>query len=103
MTPPSTSSLTGRRVWTPLACDGIDTPGLLRISDAFAYLRNSNTQGIADVRFFFGNPADIPLGGDFDGDGCDSLSLYRPSEQRFYIINQLGANDGGGSSTTATP
>ena len=90
-------------MWTPLACDGIDTPGLFRISDAFAYLRNSNTEGIADVRFFFGNPADIPLTGDFDGDGCDSLSLYRPSEQRFYIINQLGANDGGGSSTTATP
>jgi hypothetical protein len=76
-------------------CDGVDTPGLFRLSDAFAYLRNSNSQGIADIRFFFGNPSDIPLAGDFDGDGCDTLSLYRPSEQRFYIINQLGANDGG--------
>jgi dipeptidyl aminopeptidase/acylaminoacyl peptidase len=76
-------------------CDGIDTPGLFRQSDAFAYLRNSNTQGIADIRFFFGNPSDIPLAGDFDGDGCDSLSIYRPSEQRFYIINALGANNGG--------
>jgi hypothetical protein len=76
-------------------CDGVDTPGLFRQSDAFAYLRNSNTQGIADIRFFFGNPSDIPLAGDFDGDGCDSLSIYRPSEQRFYIINQLGANNGG--------
>ena len=76
-------------------CDGIDTPGLFRTSDAFAYLRNSNTQGIADIRFFFGNPSDIPLAGDFDGDGCDSLSIYRPAEQRFYIINELGANNGG--------
>jgi hypothetical protein len=76
-------------------CDGVDTPGLFRISDAFAYLRNSNSQGIADIRFFFGNPSDIPLAGDFDGDGCDSLSIYRPSEQRFYIINALGANNGG--------
>jgi hypothetical protein len=76
-------------------CDGIDTPGLFRTSDAFAYLKNSNTQGIADIRFFFGNPSDIPLAGDFDGDGCDSLSIYRPSEQRFYIINELGANNGG--------
>jgi hypothetical protein len=76
-------------------CDGIDTPGLFRQSDAFAYLRNSNSQGIADIRFFFGNPSDIPLAGDFDGDGCDSLSIYRPSEQRFYIINELGANNGG--------
>jgi Tol biopolymer transport system component len=76
-------------------CDGVDTPGLFRQSDAFAYLRNSNTQGIADIRFFFGNPSDIPLAGDFDGNGCDSLSIYRPSEQRFYIINALGANNGG--------
>jgi hypothetical protein len=76
-------------------CDGVDTPGLFRQSDAFAYLRNSNSQGIADIRFFFGNPSDIPLAGDFDGNGCDSLSIYRPSEQRFYIINTLGANNGG--------
>jgi hypothetical protein len=76
-------------------CDGDDTPGLFRTSDAFAYLRNSNSQGIADIRFFFGNPSDIPLAGDFDGDGCDTVSIYRPSEQRFYIVNELGANNGG--------
>jgi hypothetical protein len=76
-------------------CDGVDTPGLYRQSDGFAYLRNSNSQGIADIRFFFGNPSDIPLAGDFDADGCDTLSLYRPESQTFFIINELGANDGG--------
>ena len=76
-------------------CDGVATPGLFRQSDAYAYLRNSNTQGIADIRFFFGNPSDIPLAGDFNGDGCDTLSIYRPSEARFYIINKLGADEGG--------
>ncbi|GMQ85003.1 MAG: hypothetical protein BMS9Abin07_0568 [Acidimicrobiia bacterium] len=76
-------------------CDGIDTPGLFRQSDAFAYLRNSNSQGIADIRFFFGNPSDIPLAGDFNNDGCDTLSLYRPSTQEFFIINELGENEGG--------
>ena len=75
-------------------CVGVDTAGLFRPSDAFAYLRNFNNQGIADISFFFGNPSDIPLAGDFDGDGCDTLSVYRPSEQRFYIINALGANNG---------
>ncbi len=55
--------------------------------------RSSNIQGIADIRFFFGNPSDVPLAGDFDGDGCDTLSIYRPSEQRFYVFNQLGEND----------
>jgi parallel beta-helix repeat protein len=76
-------------------CDGEATPGLFRQSDAFAYLRNSNSQGIADIRFFFGNPSDIPLAGDFNGDGCDTLSIYRPSEARFYIVNKLGQNEGG--------
>ena len=75
--------------------DGVETPGLYRQSDGYVYLRNSNTQGIADIRFFFGNPGDVPLAGDFDGDGFDTVSIYRPSEQRFYVINALGENDGG--------
>ena len=76
-------------------CDGIDTPGLYRQSDGYVYLRDSNTQGVADTRFFFGDPGDIPLAGDMDGDGCDTISVYRPSEQRFYVINELGEDDGG--------
>jgi hypothetical protein len=76
-------------------CDGVDTPGLYRQSDGFVYLRNSNTQGVADVTFFFGNPGDVPIVGDFNADGCDTVSIYRPSNQTFYIINALG-QDGGG-------
>jgi hypothetical protein len=76
-------------------CDGVVTPGLYRQADGFVYLRNSNSQGIADVRYFFGNPGDVPLAGDFNGDNCDSVSLYRPSEAKFYIINSLGSSDGG--------
>jgi hypothetical protein len=59
------------------------------------YLRNSNTQGIADVLFFFGNPGDVPIAGDFNGDGCDTVSIYRPSEAHFYVINKLGSHNGG--------
>jgi D-alanyl-D-alanine carboxypeptidase/FG-GAP-like repeat len=76
-------------------CDGIDTPGLYRRSDGYVYLRNSNTEGVADIKFFFGNPSDIPIPGDFDGDGCDTVSIYRPAEQRFYVIDRLGAGDAG--------
>jgi subtilisin family serine protease len=76
-------------------CDGIDTPGLYRQSDGYVYLRNTNTQGVADISFFFGNPGDLPLAGDFNGDGCDTVSLYRPSEGRFYVIDQLGSGDAG--------
>ena len=76
-------------------CDGVDTPGLYRQSDGYVYLRNSNTQGVADIRFFFGAAGDYPIAGDFDGNGCDTVSVYRPSEARFYIINELGSDDGG--------
>ena len=76
-------------------CDGVATPGLYRQSDGYVYLRNSNTQGIADITFYFGNPGDVPIAGDFNGDGCDTVSIYRPSEQVFYVINALGENGGG--------
>jgi hypothetical protein len=76
-------------------CNGIRTPGMYRQSDGFVYLRNSNTQGVANITFFFGNPGDVPIAGDFNGNGCDTVSIYRPSNQTFYIINQLG-QDGGG-------
>jgi len=75
--------------------DGVETPGLYRQSDGYVYLRNSNSQGIADIKFFFGNPGDVPLAGDFNGDGFDTVSIYRPSQARFYIINELGSDDGG--------
>ena len=76
-------------------CDGVDTPGLYRRSDGFVYLRNSNSQGIADVRFFFGDPGDQPVAGDFDGDGCDTVALFRPSTATVFIINELGSDDSG--------
>jgi hypothetical protein len=76
-------------------CDGVETLGLYRRSDGYVYLRNSNTQGVADITFFFGNPGDLPMAGDFNNDGCDTVSIYRPSEQIFYVINRLGQNGGG--------
>jgi hypothetical protein len=75
--------------------DGEATPGLYRQADGFVYIRDTNTQGVADLEFFFGNPGDVPLVGDFDGDGMDTVSIWRPSEARVFIINQLG-DDGEG-------
>ncbi len=82
-------------------CDGIDTPGLYRQSDGYVYLRNSNSQGTANITFYFGDPGDVPLPGDFDGDDCDTVGLYRPSEGRFYVIDELGSADRGLGAATA--
>jgi hypothetical protein len=68
---------------------------LYRRSDGYVYLRNSNTEGVADIAFYFGDPGDYPLAGDFDADGCDTVSIYRPSRQEFHVINTLGSSDGG--------
>jgi hypothetical protein len=76
-------------------CDGVETPGLYRRSDGYVYLRNSNSQGVADIKFFFGNPGDLPLAGDFNRDGCDTVSIYRPSTSQIFVMNRLGSNDGG--------
>ena len=41
----------------------------------------------------------MPTAGDFNADGCDTLGIYRPSNQRLSVINdvinELG-QDGGG-------
>ncbi len=75
--------------------DGTETPGLYRQSDGYVYLRNSNTQGIADIAFFFGDPGDLPLVGDFDADGDDTVSVYRPASSTVFVVNELGAGDAG--------
>jgi hypothetical protein len=37
----------------------------------------------------------VPLIGDFNGDGCDTVSIFRPAEHRFYVINRLGEGTAG--------
>lgn len=66
---------------------GSETVGLYRKSVGFLFLRNSNTQGVADVDIYYGNPGDVPIAGDWNGDGTDTIGIYRPSEARFYLRN----------------
>ncbi|MFC2153765.1 SpoIID/LytB domain-containing protein [Actinomycetota bacterium] len=67
--------------------DGIDTPGLYRESAGYLFLRQTNTQGIADIEIYYGNPGDLPVAGDWDGDGDDTVGIYRRSQARFYLRN----------------
>jgi hypothetical protein len=62
--------------------DGTDTPGVVRhppgvVPGITWYLRNSNTTGTADTSFAYGNVGDIPLTGDWDGDGVDTPGVVR--------------------------
>ena len=75
----------------PMTCDwngdGTDTVGLYRRQSGFLYLRQTNTQGVADLEIFFGIPEDMPVCGDWNGDGVDTVGVYRPSQGRFYLRN----------------
>ena len=61
-----------------------DTVGLVDISQGMWYLRNS--AGVV-TSFFYGNPGDLPIAGDWDGDGTATPGLYRQSDGFFYARN----------------
>jgi len=76
--------------------DGIDTIGLFRPSTGMFYLKNSHTEGPADIEFAFGAAGDIPIAGDWtDQDGIDSVAVYRPSTGTFFFrySNSAGPAD----------
>ncbi|MBI4916177.1 MAG: hypothetical protein HY825_10045 [Acidobacteria bacterium] len=70
---------------------GSDTVGIFRTSDRQWYLRNSNSAGNADIVIPYGDPAiDVPVAGDWNGDGVDTVGIYRAGT--FYLRN---TNTGG--------
>jgi len=61
------------------------TVGVFRPSNGLLYLKNSNTSGYADISINYGIGGDYPSAGDWDGDGVDSIGIYRNGI--FYLRN----------------
>jgi hypothetical protein len=40
-----------------------------------------------DITVFFGALGDLPASGDFDGDGKDTIAVFRPSTAQFLLTN----------------
>jgi hypothetical protein len=59
--------------------------GVFRPSTGELFLKNSNSSGFADTLIVFGNPGDYPIAGDWNGDGVDSVGIYRNGI--FYLRN----------------
>ncbi|MGH8952722.1 MAG: hypothetical protein ACRDX9_15045 [Acidimicrobiia bacterium] len=61
-----------------------DTVGLVDVTQGIWHLRNS--AGTVTT-FGYGNPGDLPIAGDWDGDGDATPGLYRQSDGFFYSRN----------------
>jgi hypothetical protein len=75
---PVSVSLTGTGL------DDIDTVGLVDVSQGLWHLRDPDG---AVTSFFYGNPGDLPIAGDWDGNGTATPGLYRQADGFFYSRN----------------
>ena len=62
-----------------------DTAGVFRPSNGLLYLKNTNSTGVADVAINYGTQGDYPVVGDWDGNGTDTIGVYRDGS--FYLRN----------------
>jgi thermitase len=82
-----------RAVVAALAAFVQDTAGVFRPSNGALYLKNSNTTGVADVSINYGIPGDKPITGDWNGDGRDSIGVYRNGVFYLRNSNTIGVAD----------
>lgn len=71
--------------WTAdMTHDGI---GVYRNSNGILYQRKALTGGFDDFFAVFGNPGDVGVAGDWDGNGFDSIGVYRSSNTTWFMTN----------------
>jgi hypothetical protein len=58
---------------------------VFRPSNGVIFLKNTNSTGVADIGLNYGIPGDQPVAGDWDGDGIDTIGVYRNGT--FYLRN----------------
>lgn len=66
----------------------METPGVYRPDDRTFYLRNT-PNGPVSVSVTTGNWGDLPIVGDWNGDGSDDIGLYRPSTREFFLYYEF--------------
>jgi hypothetical protein len=69
----------------------VPTPAVFDPATATWSIRNSFGGGKADVTFAFGSPGDLPIMGDWDGDGVFTVGVFTPSTATFHLRNSNSA------------
>ena len=79
------------------SCNGITTPGVWRPSLYQFFDLDAEGNVEDNMTFTYENDDVIPLAGDFDGSGCDSVSFYHKPSRQFTIYafteDDLGTED----------
>ncbi len=79
---------------------GTDTIGFYAPSTNIFFLRNTNSNGPADLTVGFGSgTVPVPIRGDWNGDGVDTIGLYNPTTGTFFLRN---SNSPGGADLAFT-
>lgn len=76
--------------------DGCDTVSLFRPTEGRVYVINrigagGGNLGAAETVYAFGNPGDVPLAADFDGDGLSEVGLYDRTQAVISYLDDLGS------------
>lgn len=65
----------------------VHTPGITTPGTGSAFLRNSATNGPADITISFGTAAMTEIVGDWNGNGSDTIGAYNPTGGAFFLRN----------------
>jgi hypothetical protein len=70
-----------------------DSAGVFRPSNGALYLKVSNFSGYADIAINYGIPNDYPVVGDWDGNGTDTIGIFRNGVFYLRNANTIGIAD----------
>ncbi len=96
-TTPDTSSTTSSTTTTTTTTTTVPPPGAgtrpLIVRGGRWYLRNTNSTGVADTVFDYGNPGDFPITGDWDNNGSVTPGVVRDGTWYLRNSNTTGVAD----------
>lgn len=87
--------------WFAMGLSTLAAVVVLALTDSAAFGQAKQQEKPAAVPFQWGLPGDIPVPGDYDGDGISDFAVFRPTEGIWYVL--LSSQTGKTRALAATP